>query len=856
MISYYDTHEKTIGNSGDFKITEETQQGFPYSGLYFGTLRGEQFEAPALIDFTESNGLCFLYNSEDGRQNANRCIERLAWRIAALVPSNLCDLVLFNGGYPGDSFNSHSLINPKLFDQREQKVFYDGTIDLFNKLLDEIYGSIVSRMSTIGCSNQGSLVELNKTEGKNASIKYQFIFLTDFPHRLDIKLLQKISQIIKAGPKAGIFVIFSWDMRELLAKDQFGGISIDPKTLLDGIMTIVPSNNRYMVKNTRHDDVFNRFKLELDNAPISNEDLKILSSFIDKQVELRSKVSVNLRDDILVPDKLWSQSSRYGLLIPIGKINSSDFQYFEISTKKNPDLAHALIGGGTGSGKSTFLHDIVINAAWLYSPDELQFILLDMKSVEFDIYKRLPHMQVLSGRSEKTYGANLLRYVTAEIDRRKKLFSETDSKDIESYNDGTHSVPRLLVIIDEFQNLFVQSGPIGDLRDANISKDIERSFNMILKEGRAFGIHLLLATQNASDIPSIQSFLQQIKLRTVLKLQSKGVFLMQDNQVRPDKLIKGEGIYNDNYGGADSNSFFKCAYYGDETTEHRDVIKQSIIPPLVNEAIRQYGPQPHHVQYCYSGGGNAKIVDNPNVATQVSLNFCHIYIGTPLDISNQDVLFDFLPTRRSNLLIAGVFSNYLHGLVSHIIRQVLTQSAPNSHVYVLSTDGDEHYSCLRESDSRVSFIPREELNEYLQRLCEIINNRKENPSNKGDRNVLIIEDIREFKEEITDQETRKALESVVIEGPRCGVHSILHTTRYDDFENVFQSIIGMFGNDGAIGADELIREFDVKIEMKGVDGYKIFSNGSSQSSPIEDYLANIQIADNGPITNLSIYKPL
>ena len=169
-------------------------------------------------------------------------------------------------------------------------------------------------------------------------------------------------------------------------------------------------------------------------------------------------------------------------------------------------MAHALIGGGTGSGKSTFLHDIIANAAWLYSPEELQFILLDMKSVEFGIYKHLPNVQVLSTKSEKAYGANLLSYVCGEINRRKRMFGDAGCKDIKEYNSGQHKIPRILVVIDEFQNLFVQEGAIGNLKEANLSKKIESAFNVILKEGRAFGIHFILATQNASDIPNQRYF--------------------------------------------------------------------------------------------------------------------------------------------------------------------------------------------------------------------------------------------------------------------------------------------------------------------------------------------------------------
>ena len=78
--------------------------------------------------------------------------------------------------------------------------------------------------------------------------------------------------------------------------------------------------------------------------------------------------------------------------------------------------------------------------------------------MEFGIYSGLPHVRVMSTKSDREYGSNVLAYITKEIEYRKKLFGRASS--IEEYNDDSHRVPRLLVIIDEFHNLFVNEGSL------------------------------------------------------------------------------------------------------------------------------------------------------------------------------------------------------------------------------------------------------------------------------------------------------------------------------------------------------------------------------------------------------------
>ncbi len=857
-MDYYQNIAKNITNSEDFLLNEDMQSRFPLDGLFFGKLFGPKIEIPAFVDLLQYKGFCFLYDNEENRLHVNHCIERLVWRLALSLPVNLSDFILYNGGMPGDNFNSHSQIHSKLFDSREHKVLFDSYADEMENLIKQAYASVLDRKSAISMKGKNNLTELNEAEGDDAKIKYQFIIITDFPRNLTLNTLKVLDRIVKVGASAGIFLIMSWDMSARFDAAGFSNEKFDPSSMLQEMTFCYPNNGRFLIKNSGHDELFNRFVLELDDVTISPEQTTQWTEYLNRKVKVKSQVAADIRQVCINESTLWSCQSRNGLKIPIGKTDSSHFQHFEVSTDDNPDLAHALIGGGTGSGKSTFLHDIIANAAWLYSPEELQFILLDMKSVEFGIYQDLPNVQVLSTKSEKSYGANLLTYVCEEINRRKRLFGDANCKDIKEYNSENRKVPRILVIIDEFQNLFIQEGAIGNLKEANLSKKIETSFNIILKEGRAFGIHFILATQNASDIPSISSFLQQIKLRVALKLQTKGVFLRQDNPARPDKLNKGEGIYNDNYGGSDANSLFRCAYYGNAELSHTSVIEGQIVHSIIDATASKYGTKEPFERYIYKGGGNATLNENPDVPIEYNPNDCKVFVGVPMSIVKGDISFTLKRKKGQNILMAGNNSPYLASLFYHSFLQIETQSRQESQtIFASKSNDDTPFSSIAQLNKVTAISDNTDLENVIDTLSNLLDERKNNEyQNKGTRMILAIENSRDFRDVLTNTEIRTKLDALIQEGPVFDIHTILHVNRYEDFEKTLSVPFNPFGGDPVLSVDDLAREFSIRIELKGIGGNELFANGDPLLSPDDEYVANLQTTENGIITPFSIYKYL
>lgn len=151
-------------------------------------------------------------------------------------------------------------------------------------------------------------------------------------------------------------------------------------------------------------------------------------------------------------------------------------------------MPHVLIAGATGSGKSVLLHSFISTLLFRASPHEVKLILIDPKRVELTRYNGIPHLltRVITD-SEKALPA--LKWAIAEMDRRYKIFEETNARDINAYNElsGFQALPYIVIVVDELADLMT-------LAPAEVEKTITRLAQM----SRATGLHLVLATQRPS----------------------------------------------------------------------------------------------------------------------------------------------------------------------------------------------------------------------------------------------------------------------------------------------------------------------------------------------------------------------
>ena len=155
------------------------------------------------------------------------------------------------------------------------------------------------------------------------------------------------------------------------------------------------------------------------------------------------------------------------------------------------DTSHILVGGESRSGKSTWLNAALVALLSTYTPAELQLAIVDPKGVEFTPFEGIPHL-VKPVALEPQAASGVTRWLVEEMDRRRDLFAGVYARSLDRYNEraekmGASPLPLILAVVDEVSDIALQCG----LRSV-----FYRNLIRIASKGAAFGVVLVLATQN------------------------------------------------------------------------------------------------------------------------------------------------------------------------------------------------------------------------------------------------------------------------------------------------------------------------------------------------------------------------
>ena len=153
------------------------------------------------------------------------------------------------------------------------------------------------------------------------------------------------------------------------------------------------------------------------------------------------------------------------------------------------NMPHALIAGATQSGKSVCINTILMSLLIKNSPETLKLIIVDPKTVEFTAYEGIPHL-LTPIITDPEVATQSLKWAVEEMDRRYGVLARARVKNLGDYikkresDDTLPPMPYIVIIIDEFNDLVMQSG-------AEVQDYIVR----LAQKARAAGMHIMLATQ-------------------------------------------------------------------------------------------------------------------------------------------------------------------------------------------------------------------------------------------------------------------------------------------------------------------------------------------------------------------------
>lgn len=302
----------------------------------------------------------------------------------------------------------------------------------------------------------------------------------------------------------------------------------------------------------RLDTMHEKLKLVMDSHPSlsmnwvfrSSHDEATIHAALQKQSERRTRAAGKL-EDFWLPQAVTDHSSAHELRIPIGWNERTGEQHDFVFNSQ--EMVHALVGGQTGSGKSVLLHVILHSLLAHYTAEELHLYLLDFKEgVEMISYHRnpVPPVQLVAMHSDSDYGNSFLDAMYRMMAERDKLFAKVGVQKFDDYRDKDHKMPRVLVVIDECQNLF-NSSPRWHGKD-----EIAQKMSTLVRQSRNAGIHFLFCTQTISSLSFTSDIWKQVTTRIALKCrETDSTAILSASNTAASRLSgPGKAIFNDSNG--------------------------------------------------------------------------------------------------------------------------------------------------------------------------------------------------------------------------------------------------------------------------------------------------------------------
>lgn len=532
-----------------------------------------QFEFPACLPFPESLSL-ILKASDSGRAVAVKTMQAVMLRLLTSIPPGNLRFTILDPMGLGENFSAFM----HLADYDELMVtnrIWTEAIQIEQRLAD-LTGHMENVFQTYLRNEFKTIEEYNAHAGEVAE-PYHILVAANFPVNFSETAARRLASIANSGSRCGVYVLVSVDTKQHLPHNFHLADLEQQATVLQW------KEGRFQSA----DADLSQLPLTLDQPP-EPELFSEIVRLAGRNSKDARRVEVPFERVAPKPERLWACDSRGGIDVPLGRAGATKLQNMRLGRGTSQ---HVLVAGKTGSGKSSFLHALITNLALHYSPTEVEFYLIDFKKgVEFKTYAThaLPHARVIAIESDREFGVSALQSLDALLKERGDLFRSRGVQDIESYRNACpdEPLPRTLLIVDEFQEFFVE--------DDSLAQEASLLLDRLVRQGRAFGIHVLLGSQTLGGAYSLaRSTLGQVAVRVALQCSETDAHLILSEENTAARLLTrpGEAIYNDANGLVEGNHPFQIVWLSDEQREVylqrlQELTRQRqlvITPPIVFE---------------------------------------------------------------------------------------------------------------------------------------------------------------------------------------------------------------------------------------------------------------------------------
>ncbi len=615
------------------------------------------FELPACLPFPNRPSL-LLKAKDSGREVAVGVLQNAMLRFLTTLPGGKVRFTILDPVGLGDNFAAFMhladydelLITSRIWTEQSQ---IEHRLSDLTEHMENVFQKYLR-------NEFRSIQEYNEHAGEVAE-PYHILVVANFPANFNEAAARRLVSIATSGPRCGVFLLASVDTKLRLPQN------FDLNDLATNATVFEWSGSVF----TSSDEELKALPLTLDAPPEPDLFTKLVKAAGHESKDAR-RVEVAFERIAPKDAQLWASDTRSGLDVPLGRAGATKLQHLRLGKGTSQ---HVLIAGKTGSGKSTFLHILITNGALHYGPDQLHFYLIDFKKgVEFKTYAthELPHARVIAIESDREFGVSVLERLDAILKERGDLFRDIGVQDLAGFRDARPGVemPRILLVVDEFQEFFVE--------DDKHAQTAALMLDRLVRQGRAFGIHVLLGSQTLGGAYSLaRSTLGQMAVRIALQCSESDAHLIlsEDNTAARLLTRPGEAIYNDANGLLEGNHPFQIAWLEDDRRDfHLGRVQQMtekrqvrMPPAIVFEGNIPADPR-RNVEL-------SQLIDTPQ--WDVSLKERVAWLGEAVAIKDPTTI-RFHSQGGQNLLVVGQSDLPTVGLLATSIISLACQVRPNA----------------------------------------------------------------------------------------------------------------------------------------------------------------------------------
>lgn len=570
--------------------------------------------------------ICLSYYSEYNTQLfslfANYATQMLNLFVQDGVTLHLVDCTNMGGKYA--EFTSYESID------ENNRVNIIRTTDELKKLLGDLSDYIIETNSSY---LKNMFQDVNAYNNESAiKRELQVLFISNISEVASGEMLDKLTSIVRNGCRSGVFAFIG------VSTDECQTSGLISQMRVNEVNAIVDLCDKVFLSSTGELSFGNGRPQFYAPPDIDNN---LVQHIVRCSVQSKGALTlVPLSDNLILEDNYFNFDCWDGIDIPIGV----DAQGHEYVVNLNKEAAYMLVGGNPSCGKSSLIHTIILQCITRYSPDKLVLYVADLKDgSEFDIYvhKGVKSVKVVLDDAETDIATSFLNFIKSNVEMRLEQFGKLGQqsgeivRNIEQYyqvNNTRHlmeNIPRMLVIIDEFQSLYNSSRVTGEIT------------NWLVRMCRTVGIYIIMASQRAQGDASTvsNSFGNQTKeyfiYRAMFKLPYSGAReIMSENcsdtnrenpALRKAQTLKnGQIIINPNMGATEEdNQIVQCYYPDNETIANlcnsvieRQGVEKGII--LNSEAFVEFEPRVLLLEDdCAFGESNRLLYDTCNKNSDV-----------------------------------------------------------------------------------------------------------------------------------------------------------------------------------------------------------------------------------------------